>query len=134
MMPPNLVSRYSPGFGETEIAGSRSGLKELVDFLEAGTGKIATDIPDEDASPYEMYLTGIEVRLVPDRRVTLSVDPARGVLDIAGSQAFLDVMASSIRGLSQSGRSDQHLHVDYFPDHFYLEPSEASLVIYLSGD
>jgi hypothetical protein len=101
---PDLVASYSSSFGETKIMGSRCGLEDLVDLLGVGTGKIATDISEEDVSPYEMYLTGIEVRRVPERRVTLSVEPARGVLEIAGSQASLDVLADNIRDLSQSGR------------------------------
>jgi hypothetical protein len=132
MKPQDLTVSYSSEYGEVKVVGTRNGIKALADLLMKGSGNLATDASGVDPSPYQMYLKSILVRRVLGCQVNLSVDSDRGVLGIAGGQDALGVMADDVRDFGENGQPDRHMHVDYYPEHFYLEPSEASLVIYLS--
>lgn len=59
--------------------------------------------------------------------VKMSVDAERQALSFMGSGQSMKVLAENIRGLCREGVSGEHLHIEHFPDHFYLAESRISL-------
>jgi hypothetical protein len=41
----------------------------------------------------------------------------------------MSVLAENIRGLCQECVPGEHLHIEYFPDHFYRAGSRIALVV-----
>jgi hypothetical protein len=128
-----LSVRYSGNLGEVNIAGHVRDLEEFVGVLVLGSGSLATS-SEGDPSPYREFLSCIAVRSVLEGRIVLSVDEDEGVLKIAGSLKFLYILAENICELCRESVLGEHLHVDYFPEHFYLAESQVSLVIHLSDE
>lgn len=124
----HLVVRCSVESGEVEVAGTVDALEEWASALTWDDVEISTSLGD-DPSPYSLYLVGICVRSTAHGLVKMSVDADRQALVFAGSRQSMNVLAENIRGLCREGVLGEHLHIEYFPDHLYLEESRISLVV-----
>jgi hypothetical protein len=51
-----------------------------------------------------------------------------GDLAISGDNSKRSVLSKNLRGFAEAGSEDEHLHVEYFPNHFYLAPESAPLI------
>jgi hypothetical protein len=129
----SVGSHYSANLIEVDVAGRACDLEELAGILAVGSGSPAT-FSGADPSPYQGFLPGIVVRSVPESRVVLSVDGGEGVLNIVGSSDFLCILAENLLDLCREGVRGEHLHIEYFPEHFYLAESRVSLVVHLSNE
>jgi hypothetical protein len=120
------VVRYSRSTNEADVAGSPGSLSAIAEFLERGHGSITTR-ELSDPAPYEVSLTGIDIRRTESSKVSIGVADA-GRLLITGELSPLGVLGANLRELAANGGPDEHLHVEYFPDHFYLDESSVPVV------
>jgi hypothetical protein len=68
----------------------------------------------------------LSIRRDDDCLVTVLHAPS--ALLVSGGDSLLKVLAEDIDGLL-SGPASEHLHIDYYPDHYYLaEGSEPILI------
>ncbi|KOV17659.1 hypothetical protein ADK60_27225 [Streptomyces sp. XY431] len=73
-------------------------------------------------------LAGIEVKKTAGPGVLVHLDSERQVLVISGDSAGRTVLAENLRGMA-SAEDGGHLHIDYFPGHFYLAEGSLPLVV-----
>jgi hypothetical protein len=73
----------------------------------------------------------IEVKEVPNLRVSVSVDAGSNRLSIVGDKSHLRTFSENVRWLAHDGAAGEHLHIDYFPTHLWLAESSAPLVLKL---
>ena len=64
-------------------------------------------------------------------KVIARIDPHAAVLVLEGNQAGLRLLGENIRNLAMLGEVGEHLHVEYFPDHFYIGELSLPLVFHL---
>ena len=112
-----------PVHGEVELTGSAEELNRLAEAVAAGAGWLSST-----ASPGSHALTGVEVKGTFGPRVLIRLDPERQILVISGDSASRAVLADNLRGMA-SAEDGGHLHVDYFPGHFYLAEGSLPLVV-----
>ncbi|WP_037604645.1 Imm32 family immunity protein [Streptacidiphilus rugosus] len=114
----------APAFTEVDLTGSADELHRLADAVATGEARLsASPAPDDDVA-----LLGIEVRTSPGPGVLVRLDPERRILLISGDQAGRTVLAENLRGIA-SAADGGHLHLDYFPGHFYLAEGSVPLVV-----
>ena len=65
---------------------------------------------------------------MPAAKVIMRVDSNATTLIVEGDRPDLRVLSANLRDLAMYGDVDEHLHVDYFPDHFYLGESSLPVV------
>ncbi|MET7633068.1 hypothetical protein [Streptomyces sp. NPDC005078] len=127
MIESNLTIRHSRSFGEVEISGPVVDLEELANALGCDGGPIGARAAD-DPNWYFGYLLGVQIRWVANGRVDISIDELRRILEFTGSEDSMAILAGNIRDLCREGVPGEHMHVEYFPDHFYLAESGISLI------
>ncbi|MFF2118498.1 hypothetical protein ACFVXH_14385 [Kitasatospora sp. NPDC058184] len=110
-------------YGEVDLTASAEELNRLADAVAEGKGLLgSTPSPDADA------LAGIEVKGTAGPGVLVHLDPERQFLVISGDSAGRAVLADNLRGMA-SAEDGGHLHIDYFPGHFYLAEGSLPLVV-----
>ncbi|WP_033826321.1 hypothetical protein [Kitasatospora sp. MBT63] len=122
---------YSDTTGEAMLRGTRDELVAVAEVIRSGAGSVRLD-PVPDAAPYDRGLAILEVATVPEAQVTLFVTGAEDRYRITGEPRLLEVLASSIEeyGLEADPADTlDHLHVDYFPGHYYLSERSESMVV-----
>lgn len=119
--------------GVVNIYGDRRGLRFLAEFVRARASSKRT-LSLDDASelyPEDVPLRGVE--LVPTAepvRVAIHGD----VLEISGSVELRSVLAYNLDFLSESNPQQTitpHTHIEYWPDHDYLDETSEALCVYL---
>lgn len=128
MIQSDLIVRSAAEPGEVEVSGTVAALETWADALTRDDAEITTG-PGADPAPYARHLAGIRTRSTASGPVELSVDEDRRMLTLTGSGESMAVLAENIRGLCREGVPGEHLHIEYFPDHFYLAESRISLVV-----
>ncbi|MFG1809246.1 hypothetical protein [Streptomyces sp. NPDC049040] len=112
-----------PVFGEVDITASADELTRLAGAVADGEGLLsASDNPEGDV------LAGLEVRKSSGPGVLVRLDPERRILVISGDSAGRAVLAGNLRDVA-SAEEGLHLHIDYFPGHYYLAEGSESLVV-----
>jgi hypothetical protein len=123
-----LKVRLSPATGEIDVAMDSESARELVEALRAGRGTLRGDTTG-NAAPFEGFLGRIVVRSGEPGKVRLAPDSPAGALIISGDRSRLNILADNVEALSRTSSSaGDHLHVEYFPDHFYLAENSAPVV------
>jgi hypothetical protein len=125
-----------PATGELDLTATAAELTRLADVVEAGGGSLScTSEPSELSEPSEPSepsecdaLTAVEVTGTTGSGVRIDVDTSREVLLISGGPAARAILAHNIRGMAEMDDGG-HLHLEYFPDHFYLAAGSLPLVI-----
>jgi hypothetical protein len=112
-----------PVFSEVDLMASAEELSRLADAVADGEGVLSSAV-----SPGSNDLAGVEVKKTSGPGVVIRLDPERQVLVISGDSAGRAVLADNLLGMA-SAEDGGHLHVDYFPGHFYLAEGSLSLVI-----
>jgi hypothetical protein len=116
---------------EMELRGTSEELTGLAGLLISGHGSVDLDHVD-DPSPYGRCLARVDV-VRASGPVVVVCAPGSDVLDIRGGSAQLDLLAANIEGFAAEGDVTSHLHIDYLPEHDYLDESAEPLVIALTG-
>ena len=112
-----------PLLGDVGLTASAEDLSRLAGAVADGEGLLSSM-----ASPGSDDLAGVEVRTTPGPGVLIRLDPDRQILVIGGDSAGRAVLADNLLGMA-SAEAGGHLHVDYFPGHFYLAEGSLSLVV-----
>ncbi len=123
-----IVASYSRT-GETELRGSSLGLLSLARLLTSDEPSSAKfRVPDKSSVyPYDAFLHSVSVTR-NEQPVTITRE--NNTLVISGSLDHLSLLADNIIGLAtQASDHTGHLHIDYYPDHFFLSPLSDSLVV-----
>jgi hypothetical protein len=118
---------------EVDIEGSGEALAVLGNCLAEDASELST-LAEFDPSPYDAVLTTIRVRARPAGRVTFAVESDSRTLRISGAREFLDVLADNVLGFAREAHArGDHIHIEFFPDHYYLDDCPIALVISCCG-
>lgn len=112
---------------EANVDGTRVDFLGLAALLLQGQGEIKTDTEGSPA-PYDKFLKSIIIKTVPGQRLTFS-PTEDGDLLVAGESAGLEALAGNLKWFAE-GESD-HMHEEYYPDHFYLAENSIPMVFVL---
>ena len=112
-----------PVFSEVDLMASAEELSRLAGAVADGEGLLSST-----ASPGGNDLAGVEVRKSSGPGVLIHLDPERQILVISGDSAGRAVLADNLLSMA-SAEDGGHLHVEYFPWHFYLAEGSLSLVV-----
>jgi hypothetical protein len=85
-------------------------------------------VPADSADPYLGWLTQIEFRPSATERVCIAL--AADVLVITG---YSPALAQNIEFGADQGASG-HSHIEYWPDHFFLDEASVPLVVQWTTD
>ncbi|ARF74385.1 hypothetical protein B7C62_20720 [Kitasatospora albolonga] len=118
--------------GELELSGTRSELLALAQKLRNGRGEILL-AKVSNPFPYTKSLLRIEFQQASGKmRISSSEDGE--ALEVEGGQESLSLLAENIEGFTLEADQNDHLHVDYFPEHGYLAEGSGSLVVAIGSD
>jgi hypothetical protein len=122
-----LEVRFSASSGEVDIEGDTESLASFANSLAEGAAEILL-ADDFDPAPYQK-LTAIRVVENPSGKVRLLLDSDAEVLEISGSQEYLNILIGNVVDFAREASPGTHQHIEYYDGHFYLAESTASLVI-----
>ncbi|MGW4981653.1 Imm32 family immunity protein [Streptomyces mirabilis] len=112
-----------PGYTEVDLSASAEELTWLASAVARGEGLLsATSSPGGDA------LVGVEVLKSSGPGVLIRRDAERQILVISGDSVGRAVLAGDLRAMA-TYEDGGHLHIDYFPGHFYLAEGSLPLVV-----
>ncbi|MFH0178443.1 hypothetical protein ACIA6D_16890 [Streptomyces cacaoi] len=116
-----LVS--DPAFGEVDLSASAEELTRLASAVARGEGLL-----DSTCSADGNALAGIKVNKTSGPGVLVHRDAERRLLVISGDSVGRAVLAENLLAMA-SDEEGGHLHIDYFPGHFYLAEGSLPLVV-----
>ncbi|MER5862399.1 hypothetical protein [Kitasatospora sp. NPDC002040] len=108
---------------EILISGSAAELTLLAEAVAAGEGFLAAVTEPGSGTP-----TGIGAERAPGPGVLVRIDTERRLLLISGDDDARAVLAANLRGIATADEGG-HLHIDYYPDHYYLVEGSVPLVV-----
>jgi hypothetical protein len=114
--------------GEVKLAANGQELDDLADAIESGSGFLELNTA-LDVRPYDVALSKLSIAVSDRQTVRIAVDRDGRRLLISGAVQHLAVLAQNLRGLAREGRPGEHLHIEYFPGHFYLDQQSAPFVV-----
>jgi hypothetical protein len=115
---------------EANVDGTSVDFLGLAALLLQGKGEIKTDTEGSPA-PYDKFLKSIIIKTAPGQRVTFSATED-GDLLVAGESAGLEILAGNLKWFAEGeGRKGDHIHEEYYPDHFYLAQDSIPIVFML---
>lgn len=114
------------GFVACELGEALIGITSLVAAMTIR--RACPPLLSSTASPGGNDLAGVEVKRTSGPGVLIRVDPERQILVISGASAGRAVLADNLLSMV-SAQDGGHLHVGYFPGHFYLAEGSLSLVV-----
>lgn len=118
---------------ELELRGDGPDLGALATRLTTSTGPGYLQLDEvDDPWPYERALDRIEVVVSPEW-LTITCLDERGELRISGTADRMAILAANVRDLASTGSTGDHLHIEWFPEHFYLSEDSEALVISFAG-
>jgi hypothetical protein len=127
-MPADLP-RLLRAASELELSLSAPSARRLGAALRLPEAEVETAAV-ADAAPYDHPLAAILVRRQESGKVMMRIDEESSALVIEGGEQYLAVLAENIEGFfSVDPEVGDHLHIEYFDEHFYLAPSDLSLVV-----
>jgi hypothetical protein len=135
----DLVARYSgmdrrySRSHQIEITGNGSVLVELAELLTSAKGSVirTLTVPSQElAAPYDGFLSQLRRDVRDESDEKLLVKRRDNELYICGPPEALELFAQNIRFLAEdkSQFSGNHLHVEYYPDHFFLSSASDGLI------
>ena len=118
---------------EIEITVNKNDLLELSEKIIEDNAEInAIVLAKSKAAPYDRFLSGIKVMLLPDKLVEFQVTQD-DKLSLQGSLDKMSILSDNFLSASQADDDyfdlGKHEHIDYFPEHFYLSPNSIPVVI-----
>jgi hypothetical protein len=80
-------------------------------------------------TPYDGFLTSMVV--IPEKiKSQLEIKRENSKLLIVGPSETIEILAVNMLGLADvEPKPSYHMHIEYFPEHYYLAPSSHPLVI-----
>jgi hypothetical protein len=124
-----LVGRYTSS-GDLALEGPPDALRSLARRLRQAPSSIPLGRPASgNPSPYDGFLETIEVQRAETK---VTIRKREGALLVCGNGACLEVLAANVEALSEDETVGEHLHLDYHPGHFFLDPTSSPLVVELT--
>jgi hypothetical protein len=124
---------HSRRMDELELGGTSFEYGELARLVLAGKGCLPLAAV-ADPSPYDNALVEITVVRRPAQAATITFVRETRTLEISGDEASLTVLAENLSEFGAESTPDEHLHIEYFPGHFYLGSTSHPLVAVLSSE
>ena len=129
-----LVARFGPS--QVDVAGAANELLELAAILKSGPARVVYEllVPRWPATPYDGFLSSIEIRV---RDGSVQILRTSDAIEIQGSAEGLATVAQNIEFLVASQSDPQlaypatHIHVEYYPEHPFLDSEAEPLTISL---
>lgn len=118
---------YSENTKEIEIAGNKDELVNLSKNLLKNNTEILLHSDELDPSPYSKFLKKIRIQIIQNHFVEFQV--IEESLLVKGSYEKLLILAENIENFGNDGDKDDHFHIEYFHEHFYLSPESNPLVL-----
>ena len=112
-----------PVFSEVDLMASAEELSRLAGAVADGEGVLSSAV-----SPGSNDLARVEVNKTSGPGVLIRLHPERQILVISGDSAGRAVLADNLLSMA-SAEDGGHLHIDYFPGHFYLAEGSLPLVV-----
>src|ERR1700730_18202091 len=122
-----MMIRFTARTNEVAISGTRAELNQLATLLRGAEGG-AIPTGDGPLGSYEKLLHGILIEDNPGASVVFSATNDDKLV-IIGDSAKRHVPSKSVSDFANLAAESEHLHIDYYPEHFYLGPHSASTVI-----
>src|SRR5215217_7189566 len=131
-----LIGLYTKD-GDLELGGSAQGLLSLAERLIRNRETqfdLALSTSGVDPTPYDGVLSRLSVKIRSEQ--PLYIGRTGTTLRIEGSQRTLETFASNLESLARQGSEQHpmgtarvHLHLDYYPGHYFLDESSEPIVI-----
>lgn len=121
-------------FEQVAIEGSCADYLKLAEVVKSG-GKIEFN-NSADPSPYDSFLSAVEVKVLSDSKVLVQV--GSGKLRIEGNAESLKVLAENMAEfgiieadvkLHQHSAVKYHQHIDYYEGHFFLAEGSVEIIL-----
>jgi hypothetical protein len=121
-----LIGVYTRS-GDLAIEGGPSALQSLARAVREAPSSLALSHPAEKGpEPYDGFL---DVVLVTASAGKVAICRREKTLVITGDTESRALLAANIDSLASEALESNHLHVEYYTDHFYLSASTAALVV-----
>jgi hypothetical protein len=122
--------------GELELAGRLQDIAWLAEQLGQVTEVLAVDLRDitpAAIAPYDGGLRHLSLRPAPGSDVVIR--SSGDELSISGDPSKLRILADNLASFAGTSHSvGQHLHIEHYPDHFYLASESQPLVVVALAD
>lgn len=107
------------------LIGSEEALAELARLLTATSDRVVVRLLRmKPTPPLSVALAFIEIRTEPEPKLAVRRDGDTMIL--AGERKALEILGANIERFARR-ELGIYMHVDYFPDHFYLRPDSLPL-------
>jgi hypothetical protein len=123
----DITARYDSS--SVDLEGTAEALLGLALQIRASVAQqsFPLRLPSTPASPYLGYARMLIIR---QNAGNVSVSRDAGAITIAGSPEKLAILARNIEWLmGQDARAVNHLHIEYYQGHAYVEKESISLVV-----
>lgn len=121
--------------GDVELRGDSVAMLRIAELLRGKAGKrtkIGLHYSDSEPTPYDGFLKFLDIEIRAEASRVIAVREG-DTLHIVGSDGMIKILAENIEMLvddvRRSGISEKHLHVEYHPDHYYLDSSSVPLIL-----
>ena len=132
--PLRVMGRFTTT-GEIEISGDKEALIKLAELLAAPPDLSICHFVIPQSFSIEPYDDFIVAAHIVKTEGAVRIKLYENTLTISGSPEKLKILAENIKWLAAqedsaiTSRVENHLHIEYHPDHFFLDPETNSLVV-----
>jgi hypothetical protein len=130
----NIVGKYERS--SLDIGGSAESLLELSRAIRelVGSEVYSLPVPLSPPTPYIGYAKSLKLEAIQGN---VCVSRTGDEIAICGSPEKLAILARNIGYLAEQQSSDdrgEHLHIEYYPGHFYLSAESLPMVVTKRAD
>lgn len=125
-----MLIRYSDSARELEIAANKEELLDLSKKLTENDVEINAEASGKNlsAAPYSRFLSGIQVSISSGQLVEFQVTQHGKVL-LRGDRQKLSILSNVVLSFAEDWTTGEHMHIEYYPEHFYLSPNSVSTIL-----
>ena len=129
----SLITGLYTEAGDIELRGGVGALRRFAELLSADVPSYVLALDTSQTAriaPYDHLLTAIHIM---HNAGLVCISRSGSVLEIAGSRQKVKVLSDNLTRFADSVESgtgrETHLHIEYFPDHYYLAASSLPIVV-----
>lgn len=111
---------------ELSIEGTEGDFLQLTDLIN-NTRNETVETDRANPHPYQYSLNKISVKIKPNKMVNLEVTGDE--LIISGDIQYLSQFSDEIKSFAENTNLGEHLHIEYYINHFFLNPNAIPLVV-----
>jgi hypothetical protein len=109
------------------LEGTQEELRVLSGAVREGSARLPL-ASDSNREAYDQQLTAIAIETRIGERVSLGYVGESSTLLITGDGKYLNILAGNIENVAD-GIVQGHVHIEFFPNHYYLSETTESLVV-----